>query len=135
MTRTGTKFGRKMEDAVVALLTQRNLEEAAKSVGISTRTMLRWMKEPEFKEAFRKAKRASYDQAVSRLQQAMPLAVQAMLKVLLDPNTPASVRVRAAEVIANHSHKAIEIEDVESRVAALEEAAGEQGRIEMRGRR
>jgi len=128
MTRTGTKFGRKMEDAVAALLTQRNIDEAAKSVGISTRTMLRWMKEPEFKEAFRIAKRASYDQAVSRLQHAMPLAVQTMLKVLLDPATPPSVRVRAAEVVANHSHKAIEIEDVEARVTALEEAAGEQGK-------
>jgi hypothetical protein len=55
----------------------------------------------------------------------MPLAVQTMLKVLVDPATPASVRVRAAEVIANHSHKAIEIEDVEARGSALEEAAGE----------
>lgn len=54
------------------------------------------------------------------------MAVQAMLKVLVDPATPASVRVRAAEVIANHSHKAIEIEDVEARVSELERAAGEQ---------
>jgi transposase-like protein len=128
MTRSGTKFGRKMEEAVAALLTQRSIEEAARSVGISTRTMLRWMKEPEFDAAYRAAKRAAYGQAIARLQQAMPLAVQTMLKVLLDPATPASVRVRAAEVIANHSHKAIEIEDVEARVTALEEAAGDQGK-------
>ena len=56
------------------------------------------------------------------------MAVQTMLKVLVDPATQASVRVRAAEVVANHSHKAIEIEDVEARVTALEEAAGEQGK-------
>jgi hypothetical protein len=86
------------------------------------------MKVPEFDAAYRAAKRAAYGQAIARLQQAMPLAVQAMLKVLVDPATPASVRVRAAEVIANHSHKAIEIEDVEARVSALEEAAGEQGK-------
>jgi hypothetical protein len=128
MTRTGTKFGRKMEEAVAALLTQRNLEEAAKSIGISTRTMLRWMKEPEFQAAYREARRAAYGQAIARLQQAMPLAVQTMLKVLVDPATPASVRVRAAEVVANHSYKAIEIEDVEARVTALEEAAGQQGK-------
>jgi hypothetical protein len=53
---------------------------------------------------------------------------QTRLKVLLGPDTPASVRVRAAEVIANHSRKAIEIEDVEARVTAVEEAASEQGK-------
>ena len=30
----GTRFGRKMEAAVAALLTQRNQEEAARTVGI-----------------------------------------------------------------------------------------------------
>jgi hypothetical protein len=90
--------------------------------------MLRWMKVPEFDVAYSAATRFASGQGIARLQQAMPLAVQTMLKVLVDPATPASVRVRAAEVIANHSHKAIEIEDVEARVTALEEAAGEQGK-------
>jgi hypothetical protein len=117
-----------MEQAVAALLTQPNIDMAAQSVGISPNTLLNWMKVPEFDAAYRAAKRAAYGQAIARLQQAMPLAVQTMLKVLVDPATPASVRVRAAEVIANHSHKAIEIEDVEARVTALEEAAGEQGK-------
>jgi hypothetical protein len=124
----GSKFNRKMEQAVAALLTQPNIDTAARSVGISPNTLLNWMKVPEFDAAYRAAKRAAYGQAIARLQQAMPLAVQTMLKVLVDPATPASVRVRAAEVIANHSHKAIEIEDVEARVTALEEAAGEQGK-------
>jgi hypothetical protein len=39
---------------------------------------------------------------------------------MIDPATPASVRVRAAEAIFNHAAKAIEIEDIEARVAALE---------------
>ena len=30
---------------IAALLTQRNLEEAAKTAGIGTRTLLRWMKQ------------------------------------------------------------------------------------------
>jgi hypothetical protein len=55
---------------------------------------------------------ASYGQAIARLQQVMPLAVQTMLKVLLRLDTPASVRVRAADAITNRLHKAIEIETV-----------------------
>jgi transposase-like protein len=40
----GTKFGRKQEEAVAALLTQRNIEEAAKTIGIAPNTLLKWMK-------------------------------------------------------------------------------------------
>jgi transposase-like protein len=39
----GTKFGRKKEAAIAALLTARNIEEAAKSVGIARNTLLNWM--------------------------------------------------------------------------------------------
>lgn len=46
-----------------------------------------------------------------------------LLKVLIDPITPASVKVRAAEAIFNHAAKAIEIEDIEARASELEHAA------------
>jgi F0F1-type ATP synthase delta subunit len=41
---------------------------------------------------------------------------------MIDPNTPASVKVRAAEAIFNHAAKALEIEDIESQVSELERA-------------
>ena len=44
MTGHGTKLNRKLEEAVVAMLTQRNVEEAARAVGISTATLMRWQK-------------------------------------------------------------------------------------------
>jgi hypothetical protein len=43
--------------------------------------------------------------------------------MMIDPSTPASVRVRAADSVFNHAAKAIEIEDIEARVTALEQAA------------
>jgi len=36
----GSQFGQKKERAIAALLTQRNLEEAAKATGISPNTLL-----------------------------------------------------------------------------------------------
>ena len=42
---------------------------------------------------------------------------------MIDPNTPASVRIRAAECVMNHAMKAIEIEDIEARVTELERTA------------
>jgi hypothetical protein len=37
----GTNFARKKEEAIAALLTQRNIEEAAKAVGIAGNTLLK----------------------------------------------------------------------------------------------
>ena len=123
MTGHGAKFERKMEEAIAALLTQRNLDEAARSVGIAPKTLLRWLQQPEFQVAYREARRAAYGQAIARLQQGTSAAATTLLKTLIDPATPASVKVRTAEAIFNHAAKAIEIEDIEARVSALEQAA------------
>jgi hypothetical protein len=42
---------------------------------------------------------------------------------MVDSNAQASTRLRAADIVLAHAAKAIEIEDVEARVAALEAAA------------
>ena len=120
----GTKFKRKLEEAVAAMLTQRNVEEAARSVGVSTATLMRWQKEPEFQQAFRVARRNAHAQSIARLQQATSAAVSTLLKVMVDAGTPASTKVRAADSVLNHSAKAMEIEDIEVRVSELERAAG-----------
>ena len=123
MTGHGAKFSRKKEEAVVALLTQRNVDEAAKSVGISTQTLVRWMKLPEFQTAYREARRLAYGQSIARLQQATTAAVSTLLKIMVDTNAPASTRVRAADSVLNHSVKAIESEDILARLGELEQAA------------
>ena len=113
-----------MDEAIAALLTQRNMDEAAKLVGISASTLLSWMKVPEFDAAYREARRAAFGQSISRLQQAAGAAVSTLLKVMIDPNTPAATRVRAADSVLDHAAKAIEIEDLEVRLVALEQSAG-----------
>src|SRR6266481_1129027 len=112
----GSKFSRKMEEAVAALLTQRNQEEAARAVGIGIATLLRWQKIPELQKAYREARRTAHGQSIARLQQATSAAVSTLLKVMVDASTPASTKVRAADTVLNHSAKSIEIEDIEVRV-------------------
>jgi hypothetical protein len=126
----GQKLGRKMEAAIAALLTHRNVDEAAQAIEVGATTLWRWLKLPEFQAAYREARRAAFGQAIARLQQGTSAAATTLLKTMIDPNTPASVRVRAAEAIFNHAAKAIEIEDIEARVTALEAAtaSGEQRR-------
>jgi hypothetical protein len=120
MARLGVKFGRKKEEAIAALLSQRNIEEAARTAGIGARTLLRWLKDPEFDAAYRKARRLAFGQSVARLQQASGAAVSTLLKIMVDPAAPHSTRVRAADSVLDHSAKSIELEDIDARVAELE---------------
>jgi hypothetical protein len=123
MAARGSILGRKQEEAIAALLTKRNVEEAAQTAGIGTRTLMRWLKIPEFAKAYREARRQAFGQSIARLQQATSAAAATLMKIMVDPTAPASVRVKAADSIFNHSAKAIEIEDIEVRVAELERAA------------
>jgi hypothetical protein len=113
----GTKFSGKMEETVAALLTQPNVD-AASSESISVATPMRWQKEPEFQKALREARRASFGQAIARLQQMSGAAVATLGKMMVEQTAPPSTRVRAAEAIINHATKAIEIEDIDARVGA-----------------
>jgi hypothetical protein len=121
----GEKFGRKQEEAIVALLTHRTIEEAAEAARIGTRTLLRWLKLPEFRAEYLKARREAVHQAVARLQQATGAASLTILKLMTDANVPAAVRLRAAECVFVHAIKGIEVEDIDARVAELERAANE----------
>jgi hypothetical protein len=124
------KLGGKREAAILALLTARSIEDAVRTAGVPPRTLHRWLQEKEFDAAYRKARRAAFAQATARLQQTTGAAVSTLLKIMVDTNAPPSTRVRAADSVLDHATKAIEIEDVEVRVAALEQAAelSKQGR-------
>jgi hypothetical protein len=119
----GSKFGRKKEAAIAALLSQRNHEEAALAAGVSKRTLNRWLKMPAFQAAYLEARRAAMFQANARLQQASSTAVSALVKVMVDPGTPASARVRAADCILARGNQGLENEDLNVRLSALERVA------------
>lgn len=134
MTGHGSKFTRKMEAAIAALLTQRNVEEAARAAGIGTQTLLRWLKVPEFQAAYRDARRAAVSQSNARAQQASNTAVSVLMKMMVDGNVPPAVRTRAAFYILSFSNQSIESEDIEVRLAALEQAGNlrpQDGPVEM----
>ena len=122
MTGHGEKFGRKKEEAIVALLTCRTTEEAAHAIGISGATLLRWQREPEFQISYLAAKRAAFGQSIARLHHLSSSAVSTLGKIMLDSTMPPATRARAADSILNHTAKAIQIEDIEVRVSELERA-------------
>jgi transposase-like protein len=113
----------KQEAAIVALLSNRSVDEAARSVDVAPKTLYRWLKEPAFDKAYRKARRDAFGQTIARLQQGSRAAASVLLNIVADSATPASTRVRAAEIVLDKAAKAIELEDVEVHVSELERAA------------
>jgi hypothetical protein len=83
---------------------------------------MRWLQIPEFQDAYRQVRRDAFGQSIARLQHASSAAASVLLKVMLDPNAPASSRIRAADSVLDHAAKAIEIEDIEVRLSELERA-------------
>ena len=118
----GAKFSHKKEQAIAALLSHKNLDAAAGAVGISVITLKRWKKDPEFESAYREACRTAFRQSIARLREASGAAVTTVLKTMLDSKVSAGTRLRAAEVVLSYGAKAMEIEDIEARVAELERA-------------
>lgn len=123
MAQSAEKLGTKKEAAILALLTCRSVEEAAKQAGVPARTLYRWLKEADFDAEYRRAKRAAFGQAIARLQQGASAASAVILKLMVDTNVPASTRLRAADCVLAHAKNAIELEEVEARVMALEQDA------------
>jgi hypothetical protein len=119
----GEKFGRKKEAAIAALLSARNNEEAAKTIGVAPKTLLRWQKLPEFERAYREARMAAFRQLTARLQQASSPAVTTLLKIMVDPAAPMAVKARCAYYVLDQTKKAIETEEIEARVTELERVA------------
>ena len=119
----GSKYNRKKEEAIAALLKHRNIEEAARAAGIGAQTLSRWLKMPDFQADYLEARRAAVAQSNARLQQASSAAASTLMKIMIDVSVPASTRVRAADSVLNHARQAFEHEDIEVRVAALERDA------------
>lgn len=112
---------RQREQLILALLQQPGIEKAAAAVGISTVTAWRISKTPEFKEEYRQARREAFSQSMGRLQQAAGAATSTLLKIMVDATAPAGSRVRAADCILEHAASALEMEDLQVRLARLEQ--------------
>jgi hypothetical protein len=113
----------KADKVIAALLSEQSIEDAALKSGVASRSIHRWLATDEaFKQAYRHAKRRVVEQAQSRLQRASGRAVSALIGVLDDELAPAAVKVSAAKIILDMSVKAIELDDLETRIEALEAA-------------
>lgn len=110
----------KQQAALDALLTEPTVAKAAQKIGITERTLYRWMNEPAFARVYAQHRRQAFGQAVALTQRYAPVAVQTLAKLMLDATVPASDRIKAATAILRLGREGIEIDDLQHRVAELE---------------
>jgi hypothetical protein len=112
---------RQREQLIVALLQQPGIEKAAAAIGISSVTAWRITKTPEFREEYRQARLEAFSQSLGRLQQAAGAAASTLMKIMVDTTAPTGSRVRAADCVLDHATSALELEDIQARLARLEQ--------------
>jgi hypothetical protein len=110
----------KWRKAVEALLSFPTVGEAATAAGVSRRTLARWLSCPGFLDAYRAGAKTVYGRCLATLSTGATEAAEALRACLLSPR-PAD-RIAAARVLLEQTHKARELFDLDTRLAALEAA-------------
>jgi len=118
----------RQQNAIIALVNEPTIAQAAKTAEVGERTLHRWIREPTFSKAYRSARRESFSQALSLAQRYTPLAVNTLAKLISDSMTPASSRVSACMGILKFGRDSIEIDDLQARIENLERATSESSR-------
>jgi hypothetical protein len=119
----GQKFTRRKEAAIIGLLTQPTVDEAAKFAHVSATTLWRWQQDPGFQAEYLRARRQAMGRAMAQFQQASFTAVKTLREILEDPKASASARVMAARTVLEMALRATEVDDFGSQLSALERVA------------
>lgn len=115
-------FNLRQHHALAALIAEPTIRKAAAAAEVPERTLYTWLKEPAFRAAYAAMRREAVGQAVARLQGFTSDAAGALQEVLSDKKAPAAVRVQAARVVLEFAIKAVELDDLQQRLDALEAA-------------
>jgi len=107
--------------AVDALLSGATYQDAAKSAGVTDKTLSRWRKQPAFDDELRRRGTVAVSDASRRLTGTLDNAVDVLREVMNDEEAPQSVRIRAARYILDAATKLLELSEVMERLEALEQ--------------
>ena len=119
------KLTSKQERAIIALLSTSTVAEAAEEVGVSRRTLERWLADSAFVSEYRAIRGHVVEAAVARLQQATTDAVECLQRNLREAKPP--TQVRAAQIILDQALRAVELYDLNDRLDRLQDYLGEDG--------
>lgn len=120
-----TNLTQKQHRALVALLTNPTKEAAAKAAGIESKTLRRYLANPEFREEYQKAFRSMVEDAARQAQQAIAPALSTLREIVEDTDEPAQARIQAARSTLEYALRLTEQLDMMGRIENLERAIKE----------
>ena len=107
------------------LLAAPSVEQGCKRARVSKAAVYGWLKEDTFRLELKRQRDAVIERALDSLKANISKATETLVK-LLDSDKEA-IQARAAEDIVEFTQKAIENEELEKRIAALEERLTQRG--------
>ena len=109
----------KDEQLLYALLRARKKHEAAGMCGQSVSTMYRALADPRFMAAYRTARRAMFDEAMSTLERNADDSALVLVELAADKMESSKVRLSAAKAVLDRAFKARNSVGMEEEVAGL----------------
>lgn len=113
---------------IAALLAGHTIQLSAKAAGVTEKTGHKWLKLPQFQQAYRAAQRSIFDQALTGLMLKVDAAIATLERNMSGEDTPASVQVRAAQIVLEQAIASHKMSALESRIEELEQLL-KQGKI------
>ena len=120
----GKELSSKQVKFVDALLSGVNLATAAQKAGISTRTSVRWKHDQVIERELREKRKAQFNETLDAFRAGLPAAMSLVLETIKNKDAPYSVRLRAAQIWIEQALEIHKIEELEARIADLEERYG-----------
>ena len=119
-TETSDRFTQKQRATLVHLVTSPDIKKASESVGVSRKQIYEWFKIPDFRNELASLQNEALDVAIASLKGTAARAVDVLTELLDDPDS--RVRLKCANDILTHIGKFRELQEIEERVRAIEEA-------------
>jgi transposase len=109
----------RQEKAIMLLLQNKKMEEVAQKLGISTKTLYRWLKQDAFKERFQEVRQELFNEALDSLKTLTKQAIDTLEDVIKN-GTKETSRVTASKTVLELALRLKEVEELEKRVEELE---------------
>ncbi len=102
------------------MLTTATKEEAARKLGISSRTLRNYLKDTEFTERLETARTNLIHEASHQIQRSLSPSIKALHEIVSDERAGKTARVQAARALLEYGIRLTEMEDICRRLDELE---------------
>ena len=108
------------EQLIAALVSAGTVRKAAAAAGVSASTIRNRLKDADFRAAYDAIRGELLQDATASMLSRLENATETLSDVMTDAESPANVRISAADSLLRHCLRYLATSDIERRIAALE---------------